>query len=141
MTSTWSSPNRSPQKPYQKRRRTEHFTLSQKTIRLIQREREHSIVYLQPVRDFSQLCDGRLFVHKLLLIQVAKLRTIKSNSEVSTKHSLSILNRQRETLINGLKMRQNTITLLQHTVIYCGTVSICVFLLYQILQLSSQRQR
>lgn len=55
------------------------------------------------MRDFSQLCDGRLFVHKLLLIQVAKLRTIKSNSEVSTKHSLSILNRQRETLINGLK--------------------------------------
>lgn len=30
-------------------------------------------VYLQPVRDLSQLCDGRFFVNKLLLVQVSKL--------------------------------------------------------------------
>lgn len=43
------------------------------------------------MRDFRQLRDCRLFVDKLLLVQVAKFRTIKSNSEVRTKHPLSIL--------------------------------------------------
>lgn len=43
------------------------------------------------MRDFSQLGDGRFFVHKLLLIQVAKFRAVKSNSEVRAKHSLSVL--------------------------------------------------
>lgn len=32
----------------------------------------HADVYLQPVRDFRQLCDGRLFVHELLLVQVTE---------------------------------------------------------------------
>lgn len=49
------------------------------------------VFYLQPVRDFSQLGDGGFFVHKLLLIQVAKLGAVKSNSEVRTKHPLSVL--------------------------------------------------
>lgn len=49
------------------------------------------LVYLKPVRDFSQLCDGRFFVHKLLLLQVAKFGTIKTDPEVRPKHPLPVL--------------------------------------------------
>lgn len=48
-------------------------------------------IYLQPVGDFCQFGDGGLFVHKLLLIQVAKFGAVKSHPEVSPKHPLSNL--------------------------------------------------
>lgn len=57
--------------------------------------------HLQPMGDFSQLGYCRLLVNKLLLIQVSKLSSIKTNSEVGAKHPLSILGMEKQEVISG----------------------------------------
>lgn len=56
-------------------------------------------IYLESVWDLSQLGDGRLFVYKLLLVQVPEFRTVQSDSEVRTKHSLPILSDRKYVLL------------------------------------------
>lgn len=51
--------------------------------------------------DFCQLGYGGLLVNKLLLIQVSKLSSIKTNSEVGAKHPLSILGTEKQEVISG----------------------------------------
>lgn len=52
---------------------------------------EYVRTYLQPVGHLWKLGDGRLFVHKLVPIQVSKLVSIEAHPEVGPKHPLTFL--------------------------------------------------
>lgn len=40
------------------------------------------------MRDLSQFGDRRLFIDKLLLIQISKAASVEANTEVGSKHPL-----------------------------------------------------
>ena len=52
---------------------------------------EYVRTYLQPVGHLWKLCNGWLFVHKLVPIQVSKFVSIEAHPEVGPKHPLTLL--------------------------------------------------
>lgn len=47
--------------------------------------------YLQPVRDLRQVCDSWFLVNKFPFVQISKLGSVETHSEISSKHSLVAL--------------------------------------------------